>query len=377
MQTALNAQAYSNKQALYIAFELSDKTWKLVFSNGTKKRHKTVEACNQRQVLEEIDKAKAHFKLPATVGVISCYEAGWEGFWLARWLRSEGVCNYVVDSSAIEVNRKARRAKTDRLDGDKLLLQLMRYYHGEQEALSIVRVPTLEAEDNRRLHREREVLVRERGRHWVRIKSLLRQQGIRLGRKKMGFAEQLSQMRCWDGQALPPELKREIEHQWERHNQVDAQIRRLEALQKERIKTAVQEGDLRQIQQLMLLKAVGWQSAWILVMEFFGWRAFRNRRELAALAGLTPTPYQSGDSEREQGISKAGNHRVRSVLVELSWLWLRYQPHSSLSQWYQKRFASGGKRLRRIGIVAMARKLLIALWRYVEHGEIPEGAVFT
>jgi len=377
MQTALQDLSYNTEPTLYMAFELGDKQWKLLFSNGHKKRSKTVPAPATGVVLEEIAVAKERLKLPQGCRIISCYEAGWEGFWLARWLKSVGVMNYVVDSSAIEVNRKARRVKTDRVDAAKLLGQLLRYEGGEREALSVVRVPSPEEEDLRRLHREREVLVKERGRHWVRIKSLLRAQGLRV-EKRSDFMERLSRLRCWDGSELPPDLKSEIEREWARYQQVDAQVRTLEELQKTRVKEwASEHKALGQIEQLRLLKAVGWQSAWILVMEFFSWRAFRNRRELGALAGLTPTPYQSGGSEREQGISKAGNRRVRSVMVELSWLWLRYQPHSALSQWYRRRFAGGGKRLRRIGIVALARKLLVALWRYVEHGEVPDGAVLS
>lgn len=377
MQTALQDLSYSTEPTLYMAFELGDKQWKLLFSNGHKKRGKTVQALATELVLKEIATAKDRLKLPEDCRIISCYEAGWEGFWLARWLKSVGVTNYVVDSSAIEVNRKARRVKTDRVDGDKLLGQLLRYEAGERNALSVVRVPSREEEDHRRLHRERDVLVKERGRHWVRIKSLLRAQGLRV-EKRSGFIEHLSRRRCWDGRELPADLKQEIERQWARYEQVDEQVRTVEALQKARVKEwAGEDKALGQIEQLRLLKAVGWQSAWILVMEFFSWRQFNNRRELGALAGLTPTPYQSGGSDREQGISKAGNRRVRRLLVELSWLWLRYQPHSALTQWYQRRFAGGGKRLRRIGIVALARKLLVALWRYVEHGELPEGAVLS
>ncbi len=372
MLTTLHATDYTAQPTLYMAFELSDKTWRITSSDGSKRRSKTVEACSTFAVLEEISQARKRFGLPADCAVMSCYEAGWEGFWLHHWLTAQGVTNRVLDSSAIEVNRKKRQVKTDRVDGEKLLVLLLRYLAGEKKALRVVRVPTREEEDNRRLHRERQVLVKECSRHWVRIKSLLRAQGLRV-EKKAGFLGHLAALRCWDGQELPLELRREIEREWARHEQVAGQIKALEKLQKERVKTA-QEGPLVQIEQLMRLKGVGWQGAWPLVMELFAWREFRNRRELAALVGLTPTPYSSGESEREQGISKAGNRRLRALLVELSWLWLRHQPDSGLSQWYRRRFAGGGKRMRRIGIVALARKLLVALWRYLEHGLIPEGA---
>lgn len=372
MLTTLQQAEYTATPALYMAFELSDKTWRITSSDGKKRRSKTVEACSTFAVLEEISQARKRFKLGADCPVVSCYEAGWEGFWLHHWLTAQGVTNRVLDSSAIEINRKKRMVKTDRVDGEKLLVLLLRYMTGEKSALKVVRIPTREVEDSRRLHRERQVLVKERSRHWVRIKSLLRAQGLRV-EKKTDFLLQLAALRCWDGQELPLELRREIEREWERHEQVAGQIKALEKLQKERVKAA-QEGPMAQVEQLMRLKGVGWQGAWPLVMELFAWREFRNRRELAALVGLTPTPYSSGESEREQGISKAGNRRLRALLVELSWLWLRHQPDSGLSQWYRRRFAGGGKRMRRIGIVALARKLLVALWRYLEHGLVPEGA---
>jgi transposase len=225
------------------------------------------------------------------------------------------------------------------------------------------------------LHRERKTLVKDRGRHWVRIKSLLRAQGLRMTSKR-DFLAQLEALRCWNGEPLPPELHAELVREWARHELVDSQVRELEAQQK----TRVAEGDsvaMQQIQGLMALKAVGWQSAWLLVFELFAWRNFRNRRELASLVGLTPTPYSSGDDEREQGISKAGNRRVRTAMIELAWLWLTHQPGSALSRWYQRRFGTGGKRQRRIGIVALARKLLVALWRYLQDGVVPEGAIFS
>ncbi len=375
MNTTLQAQTYRNDAVLYMAMELGDKQWKLLFSNGVKKRGKTVAALDRGQVLEAIRVSKERLKLPLDCPVVSCYEAGWEGFWLARWLASEGVDHYVVDSASIEVNRKARRAKTDRVDANKLLQQLQRYWQGESEALQVVRVPDSEDEDARRLHRERDSLVKERGRHWARIKSLLRAQGLRVTHKR-GFLRQLEALRRWDGRPVPEQLKAELQREWQRHQLVDRQIARLERQQQEQVRQQSSPA-MAQVRGLMALKSVGWQSAWVLVMELFSWREFRNRRELAALVGLTPTPYSSGEEAREQGISKAGNRRVRAALVELAWLWLRYQPGSALSRWYRRRFGHGSKRLRRIGIVALARKLLIALWRYLQQGVVPEGALMS
>ena len=363
----------NEEDVLYMAFELGDKKWKLGFHNGSKERHKTVDALDTAQVLSEINEAKGKLRLKPNCRVISCYEAGWEGFWLTRWLQSVGIENYVLDSSAIEVSRKAKQTKTDRVDLEKLLSLLIRYCHGEKKAVHIVRVPREAEEDRRHLDRERECLVRERGRHWVRIKSLLRSQGIRMA-NKVRFEEQLEQLRQWNGARLGEELKQRLEREWQRHEQVEAQIKELENKQKELADTSEQKCH-RQIAQLMLLKSVGYQCSWRLVMEFFSWREFKNRRELAALAGLTPTPYSSGESHREQGISKSGNRRVRTLMIELGWLWVQHQPKSELTQWFSQRFGKGGKRHRRVGIVALARKLLIALWRYLEAGEIPPGAV--
>ena len=233
-------------------------------------------------------------------------------------------------------------------------------------------MPTVEEEDRRRLHRERDRLIQERGAHRVRIQSLLIGQGVRC---KVGpqLMEALDELHSPGGYPLGEDLKGELRREYERYRLAHEQIVLLERLQRERVAQA-RAGALKQVQHLLQLRGVGWVTAWVLVMELFSWRAFRNRRELAAWAGLTPTPYNSGESVREQGISKAGNRRVRALLVELAWLWLRYQPDSALSRWFQQRFAAGGKRMRRIGIVALARKLLVALWRYVEHGEVPQGA---
>lgn len=363
----------NSEPVLYMAFELGDKSWRLGFSNGIKQRQKTVEALKTQEVLKEIARAKEKLGLQQDCLVISCYEAGWEGFWLSRWLESEGIINYVLDSSSIEVNRKAKQTKTDRIDAEKLISLLTRYSSGEKKAIRIVKVPTALEEDRRQLDRERDCLVKERSRHWIRIKSLLRSQGIRV-ENKPSFDRQLETITLWNGEMLGSELKERLFREWQRHQLVDGQIKALEKKQKQLIDEPETHAH-KQIAQLMMLKAVGYQSSWRLVMEFFSWRNFKNRRELAALAGLTPTPYNSGDSQRDQGISKSGNRRVRTLLIELSWMWLRYQPNSELTQWFEQRFGKNGKRHRRIGIVALARKLLIALWRYLETGEIPQGAV--
>ena len=366
--TEVNASA----PVLYRALELSNKTWRLALSDGAKRRQVVVPAADLPRLSEAVAKAKERFGMPASARVVSCYEAGRDGFWLHRHLRGVGIENQVVDAASIEVSRRLRHVKTDRLDGERLLVKLIRHHTGERGGWSVVRVPSPEEEDARHLHRELERLKRERLAHRLRIQSLLVTQGVRLTIKS-ALRLRLGSLALWDGHSLPAELKAELEREAERLALAERQIGALEATRRERLQSPRTEAE-RRIVHLMRLGAIGPASAWLLVMEFFAWRDFRNRREVAALAGLVGTPYNSGDSERDQGISKAGNRRVRAMIVEIAWLWLRFQPKSALSQWYQARFAGGGLRMRRIGIVALARKLLIALWRTLEDGVMPQGA---
>jgi len=303
---------------------------------------------------------------------MSCYEAGRDGFWLHRYLVSEDIENLVVDSASIEVNRRAKRAKTDRLDVGKLLTMLIRYDYGEKKVWSVVHVPSVEAEDKRHLHRQLGTLKTDRTRHINRIKGLLVGQGVRIP-VRADFLERLETVRLWDGSPLPPGLRSRLEREYAGLQFVNQQIKELEAERREMIRTS-DDPSVEQVRVLMRLRGIGENSAWLFVMEFFGWREFRNRRQVGGLTGLTPTPYQSGDESQEQGISKAGNRPIRAMAIEIAWGWLRHQPHSELSLWYQRRFGHGSKRLRKIGIVALARKLLVAFWRYLEYGEIPAGA---
>ena len=372
-RVALQSKDNAGEQKLYMAMELSDKCWKLVFSDGgDKRRHETMEAGHRMELVEAIRKAKEKFDLSSEAKVVSCYEAGRDGFWLHRYLVTLGVDNQVVDSSSIETNRRKRRAKTDRIDGVKLVTMLMRYWGGERGLWSVVRVPSVEDEEGRRLHRELASLNKERTRHRNRIRGLLVAQGLRL-EPKGDFLQRLEALTLWDGAPLPLELKGELEREYQRLRLVEAQRRALENTRKSRLRQA-DTASVQRVVQLMGLRAIGPNCAWLLVMEFFAWREFRNRRQLGACAGLTGTPYDSGASKRDQGISKAGNRRVRTMMIEIAWLWLRYQPNSKLSRWFRERFAGGGARMRRVGIVALARRLLVALWRYVEDGMLPEGA---
>jgi transposase len=369
-----NAHNTTPGRALFVAFELSEKTWKLGFTtgHGQKPRERSIAARNQTRVLQEVAQAKRRFGLPETAPVFSCYEAGREGFWLHRFLEAQGIPNHVVDSSSIEVNRRKRRAKSDALDVRKLLSMLMRYAHGERDVWRVVRVPSVEAEDQRHLHRDLETLKQERASTTTRIKGLLSSQGVRLTSVNK-LPEQLEALRLWDGSPLPSGLRRRVLRVYAHHQFLSEQIAALEAERRARLQSA-QDASIEKVRQLMQLRGIGINGAWLLVMEFFGWRELKTRREVGGLAGLTPTPYQSGESAREQGITKSGNRHVRWMTTELAWSWLRYQPESALSCWFRERFGGGGKRMRRIGIVAVARKLLIALWRFLETGVIPEGA---
>jgi transposase len=359
---------------LYLALELSSGEWKLASSTarGQRSRLVSVRARNTEGVLSEIDRAKTRFGLPGSTAVFSCYEAGRDGFWLHRFLHQHGVNNVIVDSSSIEVNRRARRAKADNLDADSLVRLLIRYREGEVNVWRTVRVPDPADEDQRHLHRELDQLRRERTAHVNRIGSLLAAIGIKVKAKCLS-PRVLDLLRQWNEEPLPDGLKRRLVREFERMELLARQIRALEADQAKQI-CDDQTRHVDKVRTLMGLKGVGQTSATILVYEFFGWRQIANCRELAALAGLTPTPYQSGQSNHEQGISKAGNVLIRWIMVELAWSWLRFQPDSPLSQWYRRRFSAGTARMRRTGTVALARKLLITLWRYAEQGEVPEGA---
>jgi transposase len=368
-------QGNTTEATLFMSFELSEKNWKLGFTTGPgqKPRERTVTARDQKRVLDEIAQAKRRFGLPETAPVVSCYEAGREGFWLHRFLLAHGITNHVVDSSAIEVSRRQRRAKSDGLDVRKLLSMLIRYHQGERQVWQVVNVPSVEAEDQRHLHRDLETLKQERGDTTRRIKGLLSSQGLRV-KNLTKLPEQLDALRLWDGAPIPPGLRQRVLRVYAHHQFLSEQIAEVEAERRARLQTST-ETSIDQVRQLMMLKGIGINGAWLLVMEFFGWREFKNRREVGGLAGLTPTPYQSGESAREQGITKSGNRHVRWMITELAWSWLRFQPDSALSVWFRERFGDGGKRLRRIGIVAVARKLLIALWRFLKTGALPEGAV--
>lgn len=359
---------------LLLAFELSERTWKLGFTvgRGQRPRVRSIPAGTVDRLADEIARAKARFDLPADAPVMSCYEAGREGFWLHRYVVAQGWMNYIVDSSSIEVNRRARRAKTDALDLVGLLRLLERYVQGERRVWHVVRVPTVAEEDARHLHRQRETLQQERTRLINRLHGLLTTQGVTVP-LRADFLDRLATVSCWDGTALPAGLCQRLRYVWEQLVFLNTQLADMDAARAALAAEATTAAG-RCVAQLQTLQGIGAIGAWALTTEIFSWRQIRNGRELGALVGVVPAPYQSGATSHDQGITRAGNRHVRRMIVQLAWSWLRYQPTSALSRWYRERFRHG-PRLRRIGIVALARKLLIAWWRYLETGTVPDGAV--
>jgi transposase len=358
-----------------MALDLGWTDWTVGFTVGLGQapRQVSVRARDLEGLLAQIAQAKRRFGLAADVAVHCVYEAGRDGFWLHRFLQTHGIQNIVVDAASIEVNRRYRRSKTDKLDVQKLLSMLIRFVLGETRLWKVVRVPSIEDEGLRQPHRELIALKEERTQHINRMKGLLAGLGLEAVINHT-FPERLPTLRQWDGHPVPALLQERLLREFARWSLVQRQIQDLENAEARMVRDDQQQ-HVAQVRTLMSVRGIGAQSAWLLVREVFGWRAIRNRRELAALAGLTPTPYHSGQSQREQGISKAGSKRLRWLMVELAWGWLYWQPDSHLSRWYQERFGQGSARLRKLGIVALARKLLVALWRLVAHGEIPPGAV--
>jgi transposase len=363
---------------VYIAFELSKAKWMLgVILPGAKKLSRyTITGGDVAALAVRL----AEWRRKAAFGgkpvrMLSCYEAGFDGHWLHRWLTDQGVINHEVDPSSIEVSRRARRAKTDRIDLERMMRALLDLLRGELQACRVVHVPSVEDEDRKRRSRARERLLKERTAHTNRIKGLLHGQGIRDAFPlKPGFVESLESVRTGDGRLLPPGLKQEIVYEHERLGLVNKQLALLEASSKAERRTAAPGSAEAKVVQLATLKGIGPIGGQRLVHEVF-YRDFDNRRQVGSYIGLTGTPYNSGSSVREQGIGKAGNRRARETAIEIAWLWLSHQPDSELSNWFRKRVGDIKGRIRRIAIVAMARKLMVALWRYLNTGVVPVGAV--
>ena len=349
---------------VFVALELSQKTWLVTLHSpdrGRLSRHK-LDGGDHAGLLGLIEKVRARVaeKLGSAPRVVSCYEAGYDGFWLHRLLEAAGITNFIFDAASIAVEQRARRAKTDRIDGELLLRTLMAYLRGEPRVVRIVRVPSAEQEDARRASRERDRLVTEQTAHTNRIKALLRLVGMAIGNPRRGnWLAWLAQQRDWQGQPLASHLLAEVKREHERLMLVREQLAALEqALAAEATPVPAAMAERRQL--LPRLKALGPAFTATLVDELF-YKDFRNRREVASYCGLAPSSWRSGGIDREQGISKAGNHRARQKAIELAWLWLRHQPDSALSRWFRTRTANTGKRAKRIAIVALARKLIVAL----------------
>jgi len=362
---------------IFVAIELSQKSWLVTLHSPDRdriSRHKLEggDHCALLALLERV-RARAAGKLGSAPKVVSCYEAGYDGFWLQRLLMAAGISTLVFDPASIAVEQRSRRAKTDRIDGELLLRTLMAYLRGEPRVVRIVRVPSVEQEDARRASRERDRLVKEQTGHTNRIKALLRLVGMAVGYpRRRDWLNWLERQRDRQGQPMSPHLLAEVTREHARLMLVRQQLAALEqaqAVQASPVPAAMAERrDL-----LQRLKALGPAFATTLTNEVF-YKDFRNRRQVGAYCGLTSSPWRSGGIDREQGISKAGNPRARLKAIELAWLWLRHQPESELSRWFRTRTANAGKRARRIAIVALARKLIVALWRYLTTGLVPAGA---
>ena len=373
MAQTTQTETYPQTPTLYIATELSSKKWKLASSAGGRTtRERTIDYGDRESLRKEVERSRQRFELPKGCRVLFCQEAGRDGFWIHRMLEEMGFESLVIDPASVNVPRKARRAKTDRLDALLLLRELVRYDRYDSDAWSVVRVPSREDEDARRPIRELGRLTKERSQHVTRIKSLLCLHGVKVSTMP-ALELRLARIKTQEGAPLPMLARAEIERELARWRLVMGQIRQIETEQQEelqecRTKQAVQ------MRQLLRLRGIGKRTSAIVATELFGWRTFRNRREVGACVGLCGSPYNSGNSEREQGITKAGNARLRALMIEAAWSWVRWQPDSDLTEWFQRRFA-GDARRKKAGIVAVARKLLIQLWHYLEHDVVPKNAI--
>lgn len=368
-----------NRHTVFVSMELSKISWLLAAQaspSGKTSSHKLDggDADGLLALLRRLQ-AREQRATGEEVQIILGYEAGYDGFWLQRRLTAEGITCWVMDPGSLQVDRRARRAKTDRLDAAMLLRALMAWCRGDRAACQMVQVPSVEREDARRTHRERQRLINERVQHVNRVKGLLATQGIYtfLPLRRDRWAR-LQELRTGNGLELPQRLRWEIEREFKRLELVLEHIATSEAERDATVaEPAADDADAAKVTLLSKLGGIGTELATVLVREAL-YRSFANRREVAAYAGLTPSPYASGDKQRDQGISKAGNPLLRKSMIELAWLWLRYQPDSKLARWFVDRVGVIRGRVRKITAVALARKLLVALWKYVTTGLVPEGA---
>lgn len=369
--------------AVFVSMELSRAKWLITSlspGGGEKMSKHTVAGGDVAGLFERFEqlRSKARSRLGKTFPLIVIQEAGLDGFWIHRLLEAHGIESYVVDAASIATSRRRRRAKTDKIDGEALVRALLAFKRGEPRVCSMVKPPSPEEEDRRRLCRERKALVGERVRHINRIKGLLFAQGIGdYEPEKRNRRARLEELRTGDGRVLPAHLKTQILREIDRLELLMAQIKGVEAERDAALANPEQAAaSAAPSADLTSLNGIGPEFATVLWTEGL-YRAFDNRRRITAYAGLAPTPWRSGKIDHEQGISKSGNPRLRAAMIQLAWMWLRHQPASALSQWFQGRARNGSAKLRKVMIVALARKLLIALWKFVTTGLVPEGAVLT
>jgi transposase len=375
MQTA----ADPSPAVLLVAIELSKSTWRVATAEpGSPKVSQHClpggDAGGLLALLRRLQE-RAVARLGSPVRPVTVMEAGFDGFWLHRFLMGHGVDSHVVDPASVLVDRRARRVKTDRSDAQSLLRALAAHLRGEGHACTMVRIPSVEAEDLRRQVRERDRLIGERNQHTNRIKALLFGQGIQdFNPRRPGAAEQLACLRTGDGRLLPPCLSAELRREMDRLALVERHLGEVEAERDALVEQGASQGSAEaRILVLSKLKGIGRTAAAVLVREVFH-RDFANRRQVASFFGLAPSPWSSGTTHVEQGISKSGSRRARSVMVELAWLWLRWQPATRLAKWFQERSGAARGRARKVLITAVARRLAVDLWRYLAAGVVPEGA---
>jgi len=365
-----------SENTVHVAIELAVSSWLVAarLPGAEKVRLHRIEGGDTAALLALIAelRSSASRKLGGVAEVACCFEAGRDGFWLQRLLAAHGIAAHVLEPASVLVNRRARRAKTDRLDAEGMLRLLTAWLGGDRQVCSMVRVPTPEEEDAKRPHREREHLVQEKLRLVNRIEALLFTQGVRARPSLRSWERDLAELRTGDGRALPPLLRAELDRLRRRLVLILELIRETETERAEALAAAADDATARKITALQRIRGVGANFAAVLGREVF-YRSFANRRQLASYVGIAPTPHQSGGTDRDRSISRAGNARARTTLIQLAWLWLRYQPGSALATWFRERVGALQGRTRRIAIVAMARRLLVALWRYVETGVMPDG----
>ena len=387
MSTNSPSHVNESRLSLHMSLELSSTTWKLGFADqvGRRPRVRSVAPGDFAALTMEIRAAKQAFGLDDEATVVSCYEAGRDAFWVHRCLVSMGIESHVVEPSSIEVNRKRRRAKTDRIDAQKILNALLRFKSGDRFACRMIRIPDAESEDMRNLNREMRTIKTEKTAHVNRIRSLLTAQGITEVKFNRDFPAFLDQAHSADGRPLMDVLKERLRREFDRLVLAVEQIRQLQMqlanLMRSAAATKANHSADPQVSRqaevasrLNELVGIGPVTSWTLATEVFSWRDIKNRRQLGALAGLTPTPHASGAEEKEQGISKSGRGEIRVLMIEIAWGWLKFQPQSDLAQWYRTNYGAGTRRSRKVGIVALARKLLVALGKYIRGGEIPPHA---